>query len=709
LIKESAGKELTLMGNDLKRDCIQQHLLAASILSCFCLLLCLPVLLHPHWGLYSDPRQIVENCRIFYSSPHIRWDIIHGYYRPGFHILDLAVWLVSKENPLGFYVFRTAIFICTALLTYASCYTWTQSKKMSATLAAMWGFLSPTFEVIYTLDKAESYIAFLFSAVVYAYVQAVSNTKAEAALRTRLSSAAITFGGSAYAMFTKETGQLLLLLGLLFCVSSIVDFVRTRSSGQQSNQQMLLWLLTCGLLPAAALVIYKAYFIIGGGSRASYGALSLSPSFVLTQLLSYLPLIPDFFAVLLFVLCATAIYAFKYWKSPGEQARKFQLVICLELAACAGTIALLCWKSLIVYSWYPMFAFLIPSVAFFASTIKRTWIAYSLIACFALAAMPSRIVQAQLQYQFDAAANDLVDHIAAPECNSARSFGIPFLRPEYAEVVEEIESLTLGKMIANHIEQPRNELEKPPRSFFNFVNYGFPEGISVPEMTSPLTTAKNSKLAFSKASSYEDCPCVEKYSYWSNDGTNKNWVVDNIRPGDVLMIPYGDLPPSFTAFRGLGMFCTDWRIKIPFLPQASLKEQFRLQRKIFQLAGHRYTMGWIVLAISDIPKMSWFIDRAGNLKDGAKIFTAGELHNCKLETLVGLSQAMLVSQLEQNNDKPVPARLEENHLVSLQFTVPPPGEKGYCTSTLHLKRCFTGDEPLFLHVEQAKILTNAKP
>ncbi|MGH9552712.1 MAG: hypothetical protein ACRD3W_25255, partial [Terriglobales bacterium] len=146
------------------------HVLPLSVLLLIATAIFMPLFLHPHWGMYSDIEQIVQDCRIFYSSPSIRWDFVHGFYRPGFHCIDLLTWLVSRENPLGFYVVNWGFFCVTLAMTYLSSFVLSKSRVFSFVAAAFLFIASPTFEVIYTLDKGEGYVTCYLSILICAFL-----------------------------------------------------------------------------------------------------------------------------------------------------------------------------------------------------------------------------------------------------------------------------------------------------------------------------------------------------------------------------------------------------------------------------------------------------------------------------------------------------------------------------------------------------------
>lgn len=103
------------------------HLLALSLLFLAVAAAYAPVLLHPHWGLFSDAGQILEECRKFFDANCTRLDILCDQYRPGFNVVDKVIWLFSPERPFGFYAVRWLLFEATVLLCYGNCFLLSRS------------------------------------------------------------------------------------------------------------------------------------------------------------------------------------------------------------------------------------------------------------------------------------------------------------------------------------------------------------------------------------------------------------------------------------------------------------------------------------------------------------------------------------------------------------------------------------------------------
>lgn len=685
------------------------HALVLAILGISCVLAFLPVLLWPHWGMYSDPRQIIEGCRLFYSSHLIRWDIIWGFHRPGFHILDLAMWLISKDRPEGFFAFRGLIFFTTVVCTFYSSYKFSNWSAMSAICGVSLLFLTPTFEVIYTLDKGEVYIGCLFSMIILAYLIVMNKILNETCSpRWYYFASAVIFISSTYSVLTKETGLLLAPFGLLLPIVCLIANCRTKPLPEMHREQivkknLLRWACLTGFLCILSSLVCKICFMFIGPSATAYGAFSPSADSMLQQLNYFLPVIPDFFV--LFGFCFLSALWMLRQTYELSQAHNLLFASSLTLASGAGSVALLVWKAPIIYSWYPLFVFLLPAAAYFLGVITKAnarhrMIGLSIVIAALVCVVPVRIVQAQIQYDLDSCAQELTRDIAtrAKAVKEQESYALPFASPGGFELAEELKILTMSELIDNYVEGAWTA-KNLPVLFCNFINYYFPPGAQ-PDANS-LSEAQVTKLRYLRSDRYVAEPGLGKfYLYDSVNGSS--WTVDNLRVGDILLIPFGDLPPALATYRGAPLFCNDWRTNIAFSPQAEFKPLFIVTRKIRRASGHPYTIGWIGLAINSIPKISWSITSAGKLSDGAQIFAAKELEGHSLVMTAEMSRPMLIWQHGDGKESPVYVSPINGGLFQIRVLLPK-SEKGDIVTHLRMQTFGNVNLPTFLRVKSAHL------
>ena len=690
-------------------ESVRAHALPLTILGISCVLAFLPVLLWPHWGMYSDPRQIIEGCRLFYSSHQIRWEIIWGFHRPGFHILDLAMWLVSKDRPVGFFAFRGLIFFATVLCTFYSSYKFSNWRAISVVCGIALLLLTPTFEVIYTLDKGEVYIGCLFSIIILAYLMVMNKIlSGSCSSRWYYFASTVIFICSTYSVLTKETGLLLAPFGLFLPIGCVIANLRTQTFSEIRHEQtvkkkLLRWACLAGFLCIFTSLSCKICFMFLEPSATAYGAFSPAANSMLQQLNFFVPVIPDFFV--LFGFCLLSSFWMLRRTHELSQSHNLLFASSLPVTAGAGSLALLVWKAPIIYSWYPLFVFLLPAAAYFLAVITKSnslcrkiglLIVISLLVCVA----PVRIVQAQIQYDLDSCAQELTRDIAqrASSLKKQESYVLPFPSPGGFELAEELKILTVSQLVDNYTEGLWTA-KNLPVLFCNFLNYYFPPGVQ--PTANSLSDAQVQKLSYSMSDRYIAEPGLGKF-YLYNSVNGSSWTIDNLRTGDILLIPFGDLPPALATYRGTPLFCTDWKANVAFVPQADIKPVFVVTRKITRLGGHPYTMGWIGLAINSIPKISWSLSSAGKLFDGAQIFAARQLEGHSLIMTAEMSRPMLIWQHEDGKESPVYVSPINKQLFQIRILLPKT-EKGDIVTHLRMQTFGSVNLPTFLRVKSAHI------
>jgi len=614
----------------------------------------LPVLVWPHWGFFSDATQIIQNCQVFWREPWQNLALIQGYWRPGFHIIDLLTWQVSPNNPLGFYAVRWLCFLGTLLCTYLSSLLLSRSRLFSFLFSLLWFFAAPTYEVIYTLDKGETYIALLFAVALWGYLNYADLIEKSAGVRGfHLGFAAIVFSSMLYAMFTKETAQLFIVAGVLLPGALLLrGACRQKSSigGSQSEQRKglrlilaehvdptLAWALVFLASATVSLLIYKAYFYWTGGASGQYIQLHLHGRFLIKQVVDYIPVLPDLCELICFGLLSGAAATIAdligerriepQTETPEMQAqvsgRRRQLTaLALVFTALVGTIPLLgCWPGQIAYFWFPLYSLLLPAACYYGSRWfellgARFGPAKFLLPAGLVAAMLTtiqlRTLQAECQFQQDALVNDLGAKLATyiqQNHLQAVAIALPFNGEAFAEIGERIKFFTLNQLVPNYVPSAPSTYPKVSVRFINFLSYTQPGsngGAPVP-MQGPGIPVE----ALREPGSDPNHVGLNAWSYTSDSGSGPHWAYSDLHPGALLLVPYGDIPKNKIPYRGSDLFPGEWRAKVRWLPQIRFRELFRVSRSLPRGLNQHKTIGWSLLAVESVPALSWSIEPDG--------------------------------------------------------------------------------------------------
>ena len=133
-------------------------------------LLMLPVLIWPHFGLFSDADQIITFPKIFFGNfaeglPRLLHPADDGRWNPLFHGLTLFIYALSPGSSRIFYLAQWLMFVLTCISLGWIVRRITDGQGWAILGIALFCTASSVFESFYTLDKIEPRITF-FAAVI---------------------------------------------------------------------------------------------------------------------------------------------------------------------------------------------------------------------------------------------------------------------------------------------------------------------------------------------------------------------------------------------------------------------------------------------------------------------------------------------------------------------------------------------------------------
>jgi putative effector of murein hydrolase LrgA (UPF0299 family) len=152
-------------------------LLAAAVSST---VIMFPVLIWPHYGLFSDAGQIIEFPKQiiagFPESLRLLGPLPDGRWNPAFHGLSALLYYLQPDTPLIFFVAQWLMLVGTLLCIGALI------RALTGNIAgALIGMLvlvvcSSLFENFYTLDKVEPRITLFSALAILAFQRALKKS-----------------------------------------------------------------------------------------------------------------------------------------------------------------------------------------------------------------------------------------------------------------------------------------------------------------------------------------------------------------------------------------------------------------------------------------------------------------------------------------------------------------------------------------------------
>jgi len=530
----------------------------------------------------------------------------------------------------------------------------------------------------------------------------------------------------AYAIFTKQTGMLALGLTGVFAASTLVAHYLLSSvrpswlpevQSEVSARQLdwALGLFKVCLYPCLAFV---AFFVVAGGLTFKYGATRMSAHYIFTQILAYTSIVPELFGLLACCLVGGIALPIVRKSLFAEHPYRFIYATDLLIAGLVGCIGLSSWVGNLTYIWFPLYALILPASCYFVGAFfDRGKVAR--VSCFIGIALvlgllvPGRMLEGRLQYKMDELAGNLTARLAELASTAGGKevrMVLPFTDSARTEVGERVEALTLQRLIPHYKQLKANE--PTPIRFFNVFGYYAPQEMSWRMPSQPLIAKIDSR-----AGDYQDGPGVDVFSYWSDSFIlntrwmpNVRWHKDRLKAGDILVMPYGDLTPGMSSYRGLALFMQDWRPQLQSLPQIHAKPIFSVEKRIRRAGELANTIGWIALRIERVDPISWPITGDGWLMQGDWIACAASVEGKKLllDTHLNFPKSIKVTSKIDGVSvvKTIVATKSTNDMM--RFEIPIPRAKSGLSRIMLLESddpaTATGDpRPLMLHVDRESI------
>lgn len=609
---------------------MRQHIIFVAALIAVALVLFSPVLLHAHWGTFDDPSLILQSSRRLMDNPSTLTYILAAQMRMGIFYWVTVLWRLFPENPTGFFATNFLLISGALAMLYCICFKVTRNARLSALSSAVVLASPSLFEVIYTLDKQEVYFPFLFAAVILTHLQA-SRCK----VLTLPFLAALSALCATAAYLSKETSVVLSLFSGAFLLANLVF-------ASQSRLQILIRNGTMFAATALPLVILK--LMIFPTINDKYVVMTFDASKLLAKTWQYATVVPDFFVVLLYTTCSGLYLLFKL--KSKRQNNSWSAFVALLFAALTSTAALISFDTfagVLMYIWLPIYIFLAPSLAYSFANLPETAHGKQInklftvvFAALLITQIPTRFLQAQFQFSFDAVTTQLAQKLSTIALDSKTPVicAMPTYSVGETEIPEQIETHVRNILTKRYYE---TDSEKTSGQQFTMLNYLSPDCENIHEDGDPPNVYKLAQFRGHGLTYKNDCP--PNYIGWTgfqilNGATPfQEWIKRPYGLDDFLIVPYGEVTPDAIQYRGTGIFAHPWSLKLLNFPQFKLVDVGHVERKLTNLLGHRQTMGWRILKVTAAEPVSFETSTDGWLKGDGKVFYSHDGNRPLLEII----------------------------------------------------------------------------
>ncbi|WP_278389888.1 hypothetical protein [Stutzerimonas kunmingensis] len=514
-------------------------LLAASLL--FPIFMMLPVLLWPHYGLFSDAEQLIEYPKRFLAafpeSMKLLAPLEDGRWNPAFHGLSIVIYALVPDSARAFYVMQTVLLSVIVGSLFFISYRYTRSPILAALSVVLFCSSSSFFESFYTLDKVEPRVTAFFALISCLFLS-VFHFKREREL-LRACFLVLQFLLGAMLLFSKETG--LFLAAALFATWCCATLFWPKDEFRG-------YLLKASLVQLFVVVVYFSLFKwLAPPMSYRYVSYSVSPQLILNNAVYYFKSSPELFLGLLSA-CYWACRALMP-RLPGPDGGFRVALTFLSFSLLAYVAGILIWR-------WPLDYYLLPAHFIVAALLPMTgwWIGAPIFRngkvkkiTFAAAAMAwglyfaYRLLLGGSVFVFDALKDDLALYLSQPEFLQKRIV-LPFNSPQSYEIGERLRFFINAERDTGGAVSMYNFWEPPVVDKKNLARFS---------MSAAVIPSQKKLSQLLADPEHHNKTSIWQYDLYQTEG--EIWRYDQIDVGDLVLVPTGSVWYSRLQTRGLNM------------------------------------------------------------------------------------------------------------------------------------------------------------
>jgi len=547
------------------------------------IILVLPVLIWPHYGLFSDADQIIEFPNAFFSNPiegfkRILKPFDDGRYQPFFYLLTIGIFYLKPNSAFIFYLSQ-----CVMLVSICIVLAWGIRRVTNSNIAGILSVIifctsSSFYENFFTLDKIEPRLTFFIALILALFITKLPFKDASFKINKFIFYFCQILLGI-FLIFSKESGVFLvaslalawITLSLAFNFSEMKEFNNYLKGGFFAHLFVFIIFL----------VLYKALW--NSGNDARYVSYQITLNLIVSNFIYYAKTSPELILSLVFSVYWISIAVVKR-KIKNETNLQYFCTLC-SYCLCIYFCGILIWRWQLDY-------FLLPAHFFSSLIIVATgWLVlskfqfqkyrvlYSILGvCLIglwLSFFSTRIIGGFFIYQQDSLKDELAKYLTSLNWENRR-FILTFNHPNSAEVGERI------KYFSN---LERRDMKKI--NLFNFWEYGDKTLENIDRFSGSVGLPPKKAQLIEVSKNRDE---IVIWNFGSDEGRKLGniWTYDYLRSGDAVLIPWGENIPNAYHARGIQMYTP-----LPYFPEnISYMEEGGVMRHF-----GKYGIGWKILRI----------------------------------------------------------------------------------------------------------------
>jgi len=183
-----------------------------------CVLIMLPRLVSPQFGLLDDGRSLTISQGIIHGKWDLSWDVIAGRARPVYWAAFAFWYLLADGHPFWYFLGNLLIFSATTLLLIGLIKVVGGSNLQAFLTGLVFTLSTPVIENVYTLSKGENFQVLLLLGAIWMVYLAVKLTKAFKYWLLIVAASLLIL----VACFTKENTLIIVPLSLVWWLVAFV-------------------------------------------------------------------------------------------------------------------------------------------------------------------------------------------------------------------------------------------------------------------------------------------------------------------------------------------------------------------------------------------------------------------------------------------------------------------------------------------------------
>jgi hypothetical protein len=225
-----------------------------------CILIMLPRLISPQFGLMDDGRALTIAQGIVHGKWDLSWDVIAGRARPVYWTTFAFWYLLAGGHPFWYFLGNLIVFSATTFLLIHLVRTLGGSKLQAWLTGVIFALSTSLIEDVYTLSKAENFQLLLMLSSIGLVILAARSAKGFRVWLLLVVASVLLL----VASFTKESTPLLLPIAIVWWAAAGLGRLKHLPSAS-FVEKVSRWIMLCSLV--SGLVFYLGRTILLSSSK----------------------------------------------------------------------------------------------------------------------------------------------------------------------------------------------------------------------------------------------------------------------------------------------------------------------------------------------------------------------------------------------------------------------------------------------------------